>query len=89
LADKREGEENKNPSSGRSGSLRIKTNRESWVFEMNITSFKETPKEKVKRVFQEYKLVLETQMHFNDMLMKYRSLAFTVILALGFGCFHS
>jgi len=53
------------------------------VFEMNITPLKETTREKVERVFQEYKLVLETQMHFNDMLMKYRSLAFTVIPALG------
>ncbi|TKJ40892.1 hypothetical protein CEE36_09110 [candidate division TA06 bacterium B3_TA06] len=48
------------------------------MFEMNITPLKETTREKVERVFQEYKLVLETQMHFNDMLMKYRSLAFTV-----------
>ena len=53
------------------------------MFEMNITPLKETTREKVERVFQEYKLVLETQMHFNDMLMKYRSLAFTVIPALG------
>jgi len=43
----------------------------------------ETPQEKIKRVFEEYKLVIETQMHFNEMLMRYRSLAFTVIPAFG------
>lgn len=39
--------------------------------------------ENVKWIFDEYKLVLETQMHFNEMLLRYRSLAFTVIPAFG------
>lgn len=33
-------------------------------------------------VFQEYELVVKTQMHFNEMLIRYRSLAFTIMTGL-------
>lgn len=43
------------------------------------TKFKDEEKQ---IVFQEYELVVKTQMHFNEMLMRYRSLAFTIMTGL-------
>lgn len=38
--------------------------------------------EKLKILMEEYKTVIDTQMHFNDMLMKMRAIVFSVIIAV-------
>ncbi len=51
--------------------------------ESKIPGSKVIPSEEERRLLlEEYKLVIETQMHFNEMLLKYRSLAFTIIAGL-------
>lgn len=42
----------------------------------------ESDTEKIKIIFEEYKLAVQTQMHFNDMIMKMRSSAISVFLAI-------
>ena len=37
---------------------------------------------KNKQLFEEYKLAIETQMHFNDLLMKLRTFGLTAVAAI-------